>query len=107
MYIVFSDWLIVSETQHTLSGQALKAIFIMNKYLQKFTSISVAHRLDLFEKLILPVLNYASEVWVFIQGNAIERIHLQFCKKILGVKRTTQNDFNKSIRMSPLTTVDV
>ena len=81
----------------------------MNKYLQKFTSISVAHILDLFEKLISPVLNYASEVWVFIQGNAIEIIHLQFCKKILGVKRTTQNDcvcraheINKNIRMSPL-----
>ena len=40
-----------------------------------------------------PVLNYASEVWGFIQGNAIERIPLQFCKKILGVKRTTQTDF--------------
>ena len=74
------------QAQHTLSGQALKVIFKMNKYLHKFTSLSVAHRLDLFEKLISPVLNYASEVWGFIQGNAIERIHLQFCKKILGVK---------------------
>ena len=52
-------------------GQALKVIFKMNKYLHKFTSLSVAHRLDLFEKLISPVLSYASEVWVFIQGNAI------------------------------------
>ena len=107
MYIVFSERLISSEAQHTLSGQALKAIFIMHKYLHRFTSISVAHRLDLFEKLISPVLKYAREVFFFIQGNAIERIHLQFCKKILGVNRTTQNDFNKSIRMSPLTTVDV
>ena len=87
MYIVFSERLFFSEAHHTLSGQALKAIFKMNKYLQKFTSISVAHRLDLFEKLISPVLNYASEVWVFIQGNAIERIHLQFGKKILRVKK--------------------
>jgi len=31
-----------------LSGQALKAIFQMNKYLHKFTSLSVQHRLDLF-----------------------------------------------------------
>ena len=84
--IVFSIGGSFSEAQHTLSGQALKAKFKMNKYLPKFTSLSVAHRLDLIEKLMSPALNYASEVWGFIQGNAIERIHLQFCKKILGVK---------------------
>jgi len=81
--IVFSSGDSFSEARHTLSGQALKAIFKMNKYLHKFTSLSVSPGLDLFEKLISPVLNYASEVWGFIQVNAIERIHLQFCKKIL------------------------
>ena len=43
--------------------------------------------------LILPILNYGSEVWGFSQANAIERVHLQFCKRLLGVKKTTQNDF--------------
>jgi len=28
----------------------------------------------------------------FIQGSSIEREHLQFCKRLLGVKRTTQNN---------------
>jgi len=28
-----------------------------------------------------PVLNYASEVWGFIQGNAIERILYNFVRK--------------------------
>ncbi len=28
-----------------------------------------------------------------MQGNQIERVHLQFCKSLLGVKRSTQNDF--------------
>ena len=78
----------------------------MNKYLHKFTSLSVADRLDLFEKLVSPVLNYASEVWGFIQGNAIERIHFQFCKKILGVKWTTQNDFIYG-ELGAITDVDV
>ena len=58
----------------------------MNKYLHKFTSLSVQHRLDLFEKLITPILNFA-------QGACTERVHLQFCKRLLGVKRCTQNDF--------------
>ena len=51
------------------------------------------HKLDLFDKLIVPLLNYGSEVWVFLQANAIERVPLQFCKRLLGVKKTTQNDF--------------
>ena len=29
----------------------------------------------------------------FFKGSAVERVHLQFCKRLLGVKKTTQNDF--------------
>ena len=46
--IVFSTGGSFSEAQSALSGQALKAIFQMNKYLHKFTYLSVQHRLDLF-----------------------------------------------------------
>ena len=49
--------------------------------------------IDLFDKLILPILNYCSEAWRFIQANAVERVHLQVFKKLLGVKESTQNDF--------------
>ena len=65
----------------------------MNKYLHKFTSLSAQNRLDLFEKLITPILNYGSQVWGFAQCACIERVHLQFCKRLLGVKKCTQNDF--------------
>ena len=51
------------------------------------------HVLDLFDKLVKPILSYSSEVWGFSQAMVIERVHLQFCKKLLGVKQTTQNDF--------------
>ena len=44
------------ETQNCLAGKGLKAIFKMNKYLYKFTDISIKHRLDLFDKLIVPIL---------------------------------------------------
>ena len=82
-----------SEAQTILAGQAQKAIFKLNSYLYKFTSILPKHKLDLFDKLIAPILNYSCEVWGFIQVNAIERVHLQFCKKLLGVNKSTQNDF--------------
>ena len=40
--VVFSTSGSFAEAQKTLSGQALKAIFKMNKHLYKFTSISVS-----------------------------------------------------------------
>ena len=91
--IVFTVGGSFSEAQKTLAGQAQKAIFKLNKYLYKFTFITPMHKFELFDKLITPILNYGSEVWGFAKANAIERIHMQFCKKILGVKKTTQNDF--------------
>ena len=91
--VVFTSGGPFSEAQNTLAGQAQKAIFKMNKYLNKFTYLSPRHKLELFDKLISPILNYGVEVWGFVQGNIIERVHLQFCKRLLGVKKNTQNDF--------------
>ena len=64
----------------------------MNKYLHKITSLFVQHGLDLFEKLITPILNYGSQVWRFAQGTCIERVHLKLCKRLLDVKKCTQTD---------------
>ena len=49
--------------------------------------------MELFDKLISPILNYGSEVWGFRDGLEIERVHLKFCKSILGLKPSVQNDF--------------
>ena len=91
--IVFTAGASFSEAQATLAGQAQKAIFKLNKYLFKFTFISHKHKLELFDKLITPILNNDCEVWGFFQANSVERVHMQFCKQILGVKKATQNDF--------------
>ena len=91
--IVFTTGGSFNETHNALSGQALKAIYKLKSYLLKFTNISVKHMLDLFDKLILPILNYGSEVWGFTIENKLERIHLQFCKQLLGVRQQTQNNF--------------
>jgi hypothetical protein len=49
--------------------------------------------LDLFDKLILPILNYGSELTGLSNFNRIEQIHLKFCKQLLGVRTQTQNNF--------------
>ena len=38
-------------------------------------------------------MNYGAEIWGFCKAVHIGRIHLQFCKRLLGVKISTQNNF--------------
>ena len=84
--IVFTSGGSCHEAQKTFADQALKAIYAMNKYLHKFTYLKPSHVLDISDKLITPILNYGSEVWGSHEAPAAESVHLQFCKKLLGVK---------------------
>ena len=91
--IVFSTGGSFSVCQETLAGQGMKAIFKLNRLLYNFTNITPKHRIELFDKLVTPILNYGCEVWGFCQAKQIERTHMMFCKQLLGVKTSTQNDF--------------
>ena len=45
--------------------------------------------LFLFDSTILPILNYATDVWGFGTWECLEKIHLMACKSTLGVKGST------------------
>ena len=47
--------------------------------------------LTLFDKIMLPILLYKSEIWGHSDSKAVERVHLTFCKRLLGVGRTTSD----------------
>ena len=87
MGIVFTSGGSSFETQKTLSGQALKAIFTLRKYPNNFTALWFTHIMDLFDKLITPVLNYGSEVWGFHQAKSIETTHMSFAKECVKLNR--------------------
>jgi hypothetical protein len=36
--------------------------------------------------LVVPILNYGCKIWGFKETNVIERIHLHYCKQLLGVR---------------------
>ena len=74
--VVFTTGGSFIETHETLSGQALKAIFKLKSFVNKFTDFSFSHMLGLFDKLILPKLTYGSEVSGFSKADNIERTHL-------------------------------
>ena len=45
----------------------------------------------MFDTLILPILTYGCEIWGYEYTTQLEKIHLQFCRNILGVRTTTPN----------------
>ena len=85
-------------TLEDLSRKATKAIFaIHSKINLKFLPIKIL--MKLFDSMIGPILLYGSEIWEpFLNqneekwdANAIEKVHTQFIKRILGVNRSTMN----------------
>ena len=65
----------------------------LNSYLYKFDTFTPKHTLELFDILVYYILNYLAEVYGFLERNQIERVYLQFCRLLLGVKNYTQNNF--------------
>ena len=48
-------------------------------------------KLSLFDKLVVPILTYGSEIWGIYEFKEVEKINMKFCKYILGVKKQTPN----------------
>ena len=48
-------------------------------------------QLDLFDKVIGPILLYTCEVWGYENIDIIEKVHLKFLKFILNLKSSTPN----------------
>ena len=49
--------------------------------------------LSVFDTYINSILSYGSEVWGFHSGHDVEKVHIQFWKRLLGVKKGTCNEF--------------
>ena len=53
------------------------------------STVSLNHIFELFDSLVKPILMYGCAVWGYGAINEIEAYHLQFMKRTLGVKVTT------------------
>ena len=65
----------------------------MFSLLSKCQSFSVPLDLqcEIFDKLVVPILLYGSEVWGFGSNAVAERVRLKFCKYILKLKKSIAN----------------
>ena len=71
-----------------LSEQAQKALYALYRKLRNI-SIPIDLQLKLFDSLIEPILLYSCEIWGFENLAILEKIHLQFLKRILSVRSST------------------
>ena len=60
-------------------------------YKIRYIKIPIDLQLKIFDALFAPILLYGSEVLGFEKNDNIEKVHLQFLKKKLGVRITTPN----------------
>ena len=70
--------------------QAAKAMFLLIRKM-KTLDLSVDTQIELFDKMIKPILLYGSEIWGYSNVKPIERIHVKFLKSIFNRKQSTPN----------------
>lgn len=73
-----------------LTGKALKAMNVLFQNVKKL-QVNPKLSLQLFDTFVGSTLSYASPVWGFSKSKDIERIHLRYCKMILGVSQKACN----------------
>ena len=73
-----------------LKGKALRAMHTLLNNIKRY-NIRPDISLQLFDAFVGSILNYGCPIWGFTKSCELERIHLQFCKTILGVKQSTSN----------------
>ena len=81
---MFSSRLSWSPGQATLAGQSQKALHVLSQVNYE-CDFSFTSACNLFDKSVLPVLTYASEIWGPEANSSIENVHFKFCKRQLGV----------------------
>jgi hypothetical protein len=67
-----------------LMDQARKVLYCLHRKLRNIL-IPIDVQFKLFDTLMLPILTYGSEIWGYENTKQLEKLHLQFCRNILGV----------------------
>ena len=73
-----------------LRKQATRAMFALIKKSRQLGLI-IDIQLQLFDSMVLPITLYGCEIWGFRKLEVIEKLHLQYCKILLNVKKCTPN----------------
>ena len=89
--IMYSSRLCWTRANQTLASQADRAVFAIKSAMKECGEMSVSLALDLFDKIISPILLYGSEIWGTRYAGSIEYVHRKFCKYVLNVSINASN----------------
>ena len=79
------------QAQENLASQARRAKASLDCYIMQHKHLPVNVIFELFDTLIKPILLYASEIYGSSMSKDIEQVHVNFIKKTLDVKPSTNN----------------
>ena len=86
--LIFSSRNNWSKALLTLGAQAEKALKCIQTMFWKLGHPHVDVALKIFDSRIITFLLYGSEIWGYERRNQIEKVHLRFCKFVLGVEQS-------------------
>ena len=66
-------------------------IFKIKNTIKTCGGIPIILALDLFDKIVLPILIYGAEIWGTKYAGPIEVVHIKYCEYILRVSSSTSN----------------
>jgi hypothetical protein len=89
--ITFSSRLSWTQALKTLSLQSKRALIKINAIFGACGDMPVYLGLELFDKLVLPILLYGSELWGYEYREEIEIVQRKYCKRLLCVASNTPN----------------
>ena len=77
-----------NRTQKRLANHAS---FALHNLLSLFNQLELpmSQKCKLFDTLVSSILCYSAEVWGIYEAKDIELLHTKFCRRILGVKQST------------------
>ena len=97
----------LNKAGHTLHDKAIKAMYAITRKIYKYNTCSIKTMVNIFDKMILPIATYNSEIWgtmcfpvnkkntKFIhidnRKNPVEDLQVKFCKRLLRVSDKTTN----------------
>ena len=89
--IIFTPKLKWTLAKKVLSSQARKALGLLYSYHYKCGHLPLNIAMNLFDKMIAPILLYGSEIWGFEYCEGIESVQTAFYKRILGLSTNASN----------------
>ena len=89
--LIFSSRNNWSKALFTLDAQAEKTLKYILKMFWKLGHQNIDVALKIFDSRIVPILQNGSEILGFESRNQTEKIHLRFCKFVLGVGQSANS----------------